>query len=406
MMRNMPMAKRNCFRLLINGEQFFPRVSQIINEAQEEVFLETFILFDDKVGRALRETLINAARRGVSIDVTVDGYGSDGLSKEFIQGLTQAGVRFHIFDPQPRLFGIRANIFRRMHRKIVSADGKVAVLGGINFSAQHLLDYGPEAKQDYAVEVLGPLAQEVHQFAKDALIEPGKAGRRRWTRVVRAAPIPEFGSNGRLVIRDNDWHPNDIEQAYKAGIQSAQKDIIIANGYFFPGYRLLRDIAQAARRGVQIRLIVQGEPDMQIARKAPRWLYHYLDDAGVKLYEYCRRPLHGKVACIDDAWSTIGSSNLDPFSLALNLEANIFAHDEALTTDLRAALERLLENDCEPVLVDRRKQGGLRRLWVAVVVFHFLRRFPAWSGMLPAHKPRLTSMVASTDVDHKKHDTP
>lgn len=390
----------NKFLLLENGEEYFPRVLQAIKEAKSEVLLETFILFDDKVGRALRSALIDARSRGVEIDMTVDGYGSDELSQEFIAGLTDSGVRFHIFDPRPRLLGIRTNLFRRMHRKIVAVDGARAFIGGINFSADHLPDFGPEAKQDYSVEIEGPLAEDIMEFAREALAEPNAATGRRKRLKPRKQATPVGDGYARLVIRDNAKHRDDIEHSYRASIRLAQSDIIIANAYFFPGYRLLRDLAGAARRGVQVRLILQGQPDMLIARYAASMLYQYLVDAGVKVYEYCERPLHGKVACIDGAWSTIGSSNLDPLSLALNLEANVFIQDSRFTAVLHRTLEDLLSKYCRAVPVTAHAGGGLRRLWVGVVVFHFLRRFPVWAGSLPAHKPQLQSIVAPEPESH------
>ena len=385
----------NAFILLENGERYFPRVMQAIEAAETEILLETFILFDDKVGQALRRALMNAATRGVQVDVTVDGYGSDDLSPEFISGLTDCGVRFHIFDPRPRTFGMRTNVFRRMHRKIVSIDGTLAFIGGINFSADHLPDFGPQAKQDYSVEIHGPLAADIREFARDALASTVSSGGRRQRHALRKQIAPAGDAYGRLVIRDNAKHRKDIERSYRAGIRLARSDIIIANAYFFPGYRLLRDLARAARRGVRVRLILQGQPDIFIAQFAASMLYQYLIDAGVSVYEYCQRPLHGKVACVDDAWSTVGSSNLDPFSLALNLEANVFIQDTDFTGTLRQTLEDLLSSDCRPAPVTPHSGGGLRRLWVGVVVFHFLRRFPAWAGALPAHKPKLKSIITS-----------
>ncbi|MBV6271966.1 cardiolipin synthase ClsB [Alcaligenaceae bacterium CGII-47] len=385
----------NEFILLENGEHYFPRVIQEIQEAKNEILLETFILFDDKVGQALRSALMAAARRGVIVDVTVDGYGSDALTADFISGLTDCGVRFHIFDPYPRIFGMRTNLFRRMHRKIVSIDGLVAFVGGINFSADQLADFGPEAKQDYAIEIRGPLVADIQRFARDALGKTAPSGGRRLRRKLRKQAAPAGDTYGRLVIRDNDKHSKDIERSYRAGIRLARSDIMIANAYFFPGYRLLRDLARAARRGVRVRLILQGQPDILIAQFAASMLYQYLIDAGASVYEYCQRPLHGKVACVDDTWSTIGSSNLDPLSLALNLEANVFIQDRAFTGALRQALEDLLAKDCRPARVSPHSGGRLRRLWVGVVIFHFLRRFPAWAGSLPAHKPELKSFIAA-----------
>lgn len=384
----------NRYTLLENGTDFFPAVFQAIRAARREVLVETFILAEDPVGEALREALIHAARQGVSVDLTVDGYGSDELTGDFVAPLAESGARLHVFDPRPRLLGVRTNLFRRMHRKIVAIDGELAFVGGINFSEDHLPEYGPQAKQDYVLRIEGPLAGDIAAFARTALKTPARRFLRS-RRLGAADGLPEGDGVGRLVLRDNLHHRDDIERHYRAGICTARHDVLIANAYFFPGYLLLRDLANAARRGVRVRLIVQGQPDMPIAQWAASMLYDYLADAGVVIYEYCRRPLHAKVACMDDAWTTIGSSNLDPFSLALNLEANVVARDRPLNAALRGRLEGLIEADCEPARQPGRRGGRLRRLWVGVVVFHFLRRFPAWAGSLPAHKPRLRSLPAA-----------
>lgn len=394
---NSPWRDGNEFLLLENGEAYYPRVNEAIAEAQTEILIETFILFDDKVGRALRQVIIDAANRGVQIDITVDGYGSDTLSEDFIRGLTEAGVRLHMFDPRPRLMGVRTNLFRRMHRKIVAIDGKLAFIGGINFSIDHLHEFGPMAKQDYAVEVRGPLATDISNYAREAL-KAARVPRRLWRRKARPAQ-PIGDASGRLIVRDNDANPTSIESAYRVAIRAAHEDILIANAYFFPGYRLLRDLVGAARRGVHVRLILQGQPDMRFAQKAAQMLYDYLESAGVQIYEYCDRPLHGKVACIDQRWATVGSSNLDPFSLALNLEANVVIHDREFNQVLRDNLEGLIEKHCRRIARSDGKEGRLRRPWVSVLVFHFLRRFPAWAGSLPAHKPRLESVGVDTITD-------
>lgn len=381
----------NHYTLLENGEAYFPAVQAAVDAAHREVLIETFILFDDKVGQALQQTLIAAAGRGVSVDLLLDGFGSDELPPAFLAALTGAGVRVHLFDPRPRLLGVRTNVFRRMHRKIVAVDGTCAFVGGINFSADHLPDYGPEAKQDYALRVQGPLAADIADYARAAL----DAARPRRQRPARVEAVPDGDGGGRLVVRDNLSHPTDIERYYRAGLRSARQDVLIANAYFFPGYRLLHDLANAARRGVRVRLLLQGEPDMLVAQLAASMLYDYLIDAGVEIFEYCKRPLHAKVACVDEDWSTVGSSNLDPLSLALNLEANVVARDTGLNAALRASLERLIAEDCRPVSPGPASRRRLRRFWVGVVVFHFLRRFPAWAGALPAHKPRLRTVLAS-----------
>ncbi|CAB3638741.1 MULTISPECIES: cardiolipin synthase ClsB [Achromobacter] len=387
---NLRWRENNRYTLLENGTGYFPAVLDAIAAARGEVLVETFILFDDAVGQEFQRALIAAARRGVSVDLTVDGYGSDELDGAFVGAMTESGIRVHVFDPRPRFLGVRTNVFRRMHRKIVAVDRQMAFVGGINFSADHLPDYGPQAKQDYAVLVEGPLAADIADYAREALAVDAWTRKRR--RPARLDPMPEGDGGGRLVVRDNIEHQTDIERYYRAGVRAAREDVLIANAYFFPGYQLLHDLANAARRGVRVRLLLQGEPDVLVARLAASMLYDYLIDAGVEIYEYCKRPLHGKVACVDRDWSTIGSSNLDPLSLALNLEANVVARDAGLNAALRRSLDRLIEQDCRRIELPEGSRRRLRRLWIGVVVFHFLRRFPAWAGSLPAHKPRLKSL--------------
>lgn len=391
----------NTFTLLENGEEFFPRVFEALRAAQKQVVVETFILFDDKVGRELRQIIIEIAQRGVRVDITVDGYGSADLTAEFIDAMTAAGAGFHIFDLRPRRFGLRTNVFRRMHRKIVVIDAAVAFVGGINYGVDHLVEYGPQAKQDYAVEVRGPLVDDIVHFEAGVLapVRP-----RFWHKYRRRPEVRDErheSAAGAFVIRDNGQHSRDIELHYRMGIRGAQREIIIANAYFFPGYRFLRDLRQAARRGVCVRLILQGEPDMPIVKFAASMLYDYLLSAGVKIYEYCERPLHGKVATVDGEWATVGSSNLDPLSLALNLEANVMIRDAGFSASLRDRLEELIKEKCSSIERKTRPTRKIERVLVSVFVFHFLRRFPAWAGRLPWRKPELTSVRATTDTDQR-----
>ena len=158
----------NRLQLLENGEHFYPAVFGAIENARREVLLETFILFEDKVGWQLHAVLLAAARRGVHVTVTVDDWGSPDLTPAFLDPLVEAGVAFRFFDPAHRLLR-RFTALRRLHRKLVVVDGQVAYVGGINYSADHLGDFGPEAKQDYAVELLGPIVEDIHRFALRAI---------------------------------------------------------------------------------------------------------------------------------------------------------------------------------------------------------------------------------------------
>jgi cardiolipin synthase len=191
-----------------------------------------------------------------------------------------------------------------------------------------------------------------------------------------------------LLPRDNARHKRSIEREYRQAFRAARREVVIANAYFFPGYGFLRDLRRAARRGVAVSLIFQGEPDTQLARLAARSLYRHLLDAGVHIHEYCKRPFHGKVAVIDGEWSTVGSSNLDPLSLSLNLEANVFIRDREFARHLRARLDELLQQDCRKVDSASVPRGRFWQVLTRPLLFHCLRKFPDWAGWVPAHTPR------------------
>ena len=382
----------NQVQLLENGEAYYPRVQEAIMQAKKEIFVETFILFDDKVGRPFQQALIGAARRGARVELTVDGYGSANLTPAFIKEMTDVGIGFHVYRPQPKFMGVRTNLFRRLHRKLVVVDGELAFVGGINISHDHVADFGPGSKQDYAVEVRGPVVRDIHRFcelsvAKHAL--KTQTRQRWWQRRRKAPPPPMLAPAGRVramfVVRDNERHQDDIERQYRLAIKAARRRIIIANAYFFPGFRLLRNLRDAARRGVEVTLILQGKPDMWYVKWVAENLYEYLMKAGVTIYEYCERPLHAKVAVIDEEWATVGSSNLDPLSLYLNLESNLLFRDAEFNQQLASRLLHLMQHTCRKVEWTALPKRDIRRQLFNFVTYHLGRRFPAWVGWRPAH---------------------
>jgi cardiolipin synthase len=283
-----------------------------------------------------------------------------------------------------------------MHRKILVIDGERAFVGGINYSADHLGDFGPKSKQDYAVELEGPVVADLRDFALAAIGERGNAS--PWRHPVAVGGQDAAGEARVLFeLRDNATRRNNIEHQYRAAIRAARHTIIIANAYFFPGYGLLRELKQAARRGVRVSLIVQGEPDMPIATSAARALYGELVATGVDIHEYCERPFHGKVALVDDDWATVGSSNLDPLSLSLNLEANVFIRDRAFNRTLRERLDDLSQHHCRRIAPDSLpRRSAWQRLWQPLL-YHAQRHFPAWAGLLPGHAPKVVLVAPSAD---------
>jgi cardiolipin synthase A/B len=390
----------NDVELLINGEAFFPSVFEAIRAARHEVLLETFIICEDKVGSELQQALIEAAERGVSVEVMVDGYGTADLTSKFITAMASAGVKIRAFDPRPKLLGMRTNLFRRLHRKIVVVDAEVAFIGGINFSVDHLGESGPMSKQDYAVRVCGPIVADIHQASRRLLTYSGHPLHQPGNQANFAHTVNRFAGKARilLAVRDNEDHPNDIEAHYLHAIRSASFRLLLANAYFFPGYRLLRELRNAARRGVHVTLILQGQSDMPLVRLGSRLLYNYLLRDGVVIYEYCERPLHGKIALVDHEWSTVGSSNLDPLSLSLNLEANLIIRDATLNHQLYEHLQDLAHTSCKRITLKHTMRGYWWRVPLIFICFHFLRHFPAIAGWLPAHSPRLKLLAPTSEV--------
>jgi cardiolipin synthase len=394
----------NRFALLENGEGYYPRVFGAIDQAEREVLIETFIWFDDPVGQQLRDTLIRAAKRGVQAHVLFDGWGSPDLLPSFTQPMLEAGVRLSSFEPARRLFGTRINMLGRLHHKLVVIDARLAFVGGINYSVDHLVTNDPMGKQDYAVEVEGPLVGQIHAFCRTNMETPQPA-RHQWMQRWRALRQRQRDTQGpasggavaAFVTRDNAFHRNDIERQYRAAIRSARRHIVIANAYFFPGFRLLRDLRRAARRGVRVDLILQGQPDMPWVRSASMLLYELMLRSGVHIHEFTERPLHAKVAVIDDEWATVGSSNLDPTSLSLNLEANVVVRDAGFGLVLRQELEQLMQGRCEAVNLPR--PGLLRSAWLAVrsaAVYHVLRRFPVWARWTQGRAPQVVPLQAKS----------
>lgn len=396
----------NRLRLLENGEEFFPRVLEVIEEAREEILLETFIWSEDETGHALLEALIAAAERGVKIQATVDGYGCPGFSKEFLGRFEDAGIVIRSFDPKPTLFRIRMNVLCRLHRKIVVVDRRIAFVGGINFGDVHLRSFGEESKQDYAVEVEGPAVETIHRYCR--LWSADRAGRHgRWRYWLRRMPPrmlkPSPDAQVLFAIRDNDGHPTDIETLYRVAIRHAQRRIVIANAYFFPGYRFIRELGRAASRGVDVQLIMQGNPDRPLTVGAASIVYEDLLAAGVKIYRFTERPLHAKVAVFDDEWATVGSSNLDPISLGLNLEANLFIRDEPFTRALSASLDRLVAQSCEIVEPDDMPVKSAWRRLLLTLAYHLTRRMSSW-GRRMNYAQRLEPMQPGSGISAEPTD--
>lgn len=361
--------------LLQSGAEYFPALIAAIDAAESQVWLETYIFAADQTGLRVAQALARAARRGVSTRVLIDGFGTRTVPAAVASVLQDAGVEVRIYGPVPTwYFSLDRRHLRRLHRKLACVDARIAFVGGINI-LDDLNDpnHGPlsHPRLDYAVQVQDGLASAVHEeMARlwDRVISPE---RRELISRLQARLLPRTPaalSRVRLVWRDSLGHRRDIERAYLRAIGQARREVLIATAYFFPGRRIRRALREAARRGVRVRLLLQGRVEYPLPHRAAQFLYDSLMAEGIEIVEYHLSFLHAKVAVIDD-WATVGSSNIDPFSLLLAREANVVVQDAGFARQLRGRLLAAMSGGGRPVSRERQGQraGWMRRArgWVA-----------------------------------------
>jgi cardiolipin synthase len=382
----------NDVTLLENGVELFPALCEAFDAAVTSIHMETYIFRFDVVGKTILRHLTQAALRGVKVRVVLDGYGCAVEDEELQSQFQAAGAQCRIFRPEPKSFGLNGfntQRLRRLHRKITTIDSQIAFIGGINIED----DYSASAPDirlsdprfDYAVRVTGPVVSEV-VHAQDLLwlktawmnesahltpedISRAAKGSRIWRhlhlRHLRfrrplhlSKGVTHTGQiKAALLLRDNLRFRKAIESAYLSTIAQATDNIIIANAYFLPGHKLRKALIRAANRGVRVRLLLQGKIEYRMQYLATRWIYDQFLQAGIEIYEYLPSFLHAKVAVIDQT-STVGSSNLDPFSLLLAREANIMVEDAQFSNQLQRSLEHAITHGSHVVELTLYGQRG------------------------------------------------
>ena len=345
----------NRLTLLNSGAEYFPALIGAIDGARHEVHLESYIFEDDGTGRAVAEAMARAARRGVAVRVLVDGFGARDFADSLQPALLAAGVQAMVYRPDMARFQLRRHRLRRLHRKLAVIDGEIAFVGGINVIDDLNTPFQIPPRYDYAVRVEGPLLVPIQQ-AQHRLWEIvlwAKLNRRyRVARPAQTDPGPRGEQTAAFLVRDNILHRRDIEDAYLEAIAAARHDILLANAYFLPGRRFRRALQDAAKRGVRVAILLQGRVEYRLLHYATQALYGRLLGAGIRVFEYRRSFLHAKVAVIDSHWATVGSSNIDPFSLLLAREANIVVKDSMFADGLRQSLHQAMRNGARELPVD------------------------------------------------------
>ena len=355
-------------RLLQGAEEFFPALIEAMDAAMADIQFETYIFDFTGAGASVAQALMRAAARGVRTHLVVDGVGTGALPKAWAEQLQAAGVLCSVYSPLGPLGLLLPHRWRRLHRKLCVVDGRVLFCGGINVLDDfHDPNHGTlEAPRfDFAVRATGSLVASASDtmdqlwWRMQAVRDARQRRLPEALRALRAASAARHAEQGgdpdagppvraTLVLRDNVRNRSRIEKAYRKAIGAARHEVIIANAYFMPGGKLRRALVMAARRGVRVRLLLQGRYEYFMQYHAARPVYGALLEAGVEIYEYAPSFLHAKVAVIDAQgdrpWATVGSSNLDPLSLLLAREANVVVEDAAFAIDLRQRLVHAMQH--------------------------------------------------------------
>lgn len=385
-MSNTHQVAAHSLTLLRNGEEYFPRLLAVIAAAKQTVYLETYIFAADNTGRLFSNALQHAANRGVITRLLLDGFGSADLPEAWVEEMRAAGVEVLWFRKEVGRFSLQRYHLRRLHRKLALIDERIAFVGGINIIDDKSAGMAAP-RLDYAVEIEGELVRNIHISMRRlwlliAWTHFHRRGERDKIRLLHDASVQQQVT---FLIRDSLRHRRDIERAYLKAIAEAQHEIIIANAYFLPGRKFRRALLDAAQRGVRVVLFLQGKVEYRLQHYATMALYEELLHDGIEIYAYHVSYMHAKVAVVDGVWATVGSSNIDPFSLWLAREANLVVQDASFANNLRDDLLAEMKRSSHRVATSVWRKLNILN-WLVMRVSYTLARLLA--GVLVDHKGR------------------
>ena len=336
-------TKHNRVRLVRGGNDYFKTLKEMIDAAQRLIYLQVYILDDDETGTMIAGALKHAASRGVEVFVLADGYASRNLSRSFIDDLRTAGIHFRFFDPL-----LKSKYFyfgRRLHHKVAVADGRCALVGGINIANRYNDLPGKRAWLDFAVHVEGDAAQQLCLLCWKTWNGFPKEMQSSHCDELTA---PAIGNECEVAMRRNDWvrRKNEVSSSYVNMLRNAKSDVTILCSYFLPGRVIRRQLSEAAKRGVHVRIITAGYSDVGIAKSAERFIYRWLLRHNIEIFEYQPAVLHGKVAVCDGRWASIGSYNINNISAYASIELNLEIRNEPFAGEVNSVLEKIIKEDC------------------------------------------------------------
>ncbi|MGB9082314.1 MAG: phospholipase D-like domain-containing protein [Desulfuromonadaceae bacterium] len=389
-----PLTKGNNVTLLADGQAVYAAMFKVLQKAKDHINLESYIIEDDETGRKFADLLLQKQAEGVQVNIIYDSLGSINTPASFFQRLQEGGIQVVGFNPlnplnAPKDWGLT----HRDHRKILIVDGKVAIIGGINISkvyssAPLKRKQGKKAPihwRDTDIQIEGPAVAEFQKLFFDTWLKqkgPKLSGRNYYpdlapingisalTKLSPAGKAQETTFNllkekGNALVRVVGSTPGETNRipfiVYVSAISFAEHSIHMTNSYFIPDDQIVKALTDAAKRGVDVKIILPGISDSQLVLYAQRYHYSELLKSGVKLYEHSTSLLHAKTAVIDKVWSTVGSTNMDFLSLLNNDEVNAVILNKEFADEMEKMFVRDLANSRQIQWDDWKKRPLLPR---------------------------------------------
>lgn len=332
----------------LEGVRYYNTYIQLIDRAEKNIHLQTYIFEMDVFGVLVRDALVRAAQRGVQVYLLFDSVGSKEMSEENYQSFVRGGVHVQRFN------GINIKWLyqwgRRLHHKILLVDHRQAFVGGINVTTSGYGNEGPTQQLDFAVLLEGPVLEELVQYCESVYRKSGgNISEKNSLPFEQPQKLEDKLYDVRISINDWVYRRWQITRQYTSLAKRATKDITIINSYFFPRRRFMRRLVAAARRGVRVRLILPSLSDWPSYILASQYLYSYFLQRGVEIYEWKKSILHGKIATIDGEFTTMGSYNLNYTSYQQNLEMNVDFYSSEFAGHLDEVIEELIQVGCQKI---------------------------------------------------------
>ncbi len=372
--RPAPFSNKNTATIIKGGAGFFAALKSLIDNAEHAIHLQTYIFTADSTGSAVAGWLMAAARRGVSVYLMADGYASRALPTELILQLQEAGVHFRFFEP---LFRGRDFYFgRRLHHKIVVVDERFALVSGSNIADRYNDLPGQPAWYDMALRIEGDAVLELYDICLK--IWERDPARKNLLRKKLHDIFNYIAAEDAVGIRvlQNDWVRRKLEIyfAYHKLFKQSRQSITIVCSYFLPGLSLRNRLSKAAKRGVDVTVVLASTSDVTLTKHAERYLYKWMLRNGIKVYEYQPSVLHAKVAVVDDEFLTVGSYNLNDLSAKASVELNLLVRDNELAQEMKKEIREVIATKCLPIDAKNfsLRLFSFRQLW-QFLCYHALR---------------------------------